>query len=275
MTKNFPQVSDTPIKRAIACIGDLHFSSIYSLMRPFTTFDHRLISPSPEQKQLNLVFNWCFEKMRYWKVDTILLCGDIIQGTNKKTFGNDLVTANLEEQRVMATEYLRPICKGRKIYGVSGTDYHQSLDTEIERAIINDLGGEYFGKMAWLTIPDSRRVLNLAHESAKATIYPFSAMEREATGMMKAYGEGKIPYRPDVIIRGHRHLFGHLHTSTYHFILVPSFQVWYPFRTAYYGNLQSDIGIVILFIDQQDRIIVHHYTKPTLDARIGDKTFSI
>ncbi len=275
MKKENPRASDSPIKRAIALMGDLHFASIYSLMRPFITFDNRTILPSPEQQKLNLVFNWCYEKMKYWNVDTILFCGDIIQGTNKKSFGNDLVTANLEEQRTLATDYLRPICKNRKVFGVSGTDYHQSLDTEIERKIIEDLNGQYFGKMGWITIPNSKRVLNLAHESAKATVYPFATMEREATGMMKAYGEGKLPFRPDVIIRGHRHLFGHLHTSSYHFVLVPAFQVWYPFRTSYYGNLQSDIGIVILFIDAEDRIIIHHYTKPTTDIRVGDKTFEI
>lgn len=270
-----PRVSDTPVKRAIGLIADTHFGSIYSPMHTFTTFDERVIYPSPEQEQLNKIFEWCARKLDYWHVDTLLFCGDIVQGSNRKTLGVELITPNLEEQRVLATDYLKPICRNRKVYGVGGTGYHESQDTEIERKIINDLGGDYLAKMAWLTMPNSKRILNLAHESAKGTVLPLATMEREAKEMFKSYGEGKLPFRPDVIIRAHRHLFGHLHTSSYHFILVPSFQVWYPFKTSYYGALQSDIGIVILFIDKADRIIIHHYVASSVNARIGDKTYSI
>lgn len=210
--------------------------------------------------------------MDYWNVDTIIFMGDLIQGKNVKEFARDLVTADLEEQQEMAIQYLEPICKNRTVFGVSGTTYHKSVDTEIEKDVIQALHGTFMNKMAWLKIEGSKRILNIAHESATGTIYPYSTMEREATQIFKAYGEGKLPYKPDVIIRGHRHLFAHLHTTAYHFILVPTFQTWYPFSTKYYGALQSDLGIAILFIDMQDRIIVHHYTQ-TMPINIGDKTY--
>jgi predicted phosphodiesterase len=267
-----PQVSDTPIKRCFALIGDMHFGSIYAPMKPFKTQDGRTIYPSLEQEKLNHAFDWCAKIMRYWHVDTILFTGDLIQGKNVKDVSRCLVTADLDEQQQIAIDYLKPICKKRRIYGVSGTGYHQSVDTEIEQDIITELDGTFLSKMAWLTIPHSKRIINLSHASLKSTVYPMSAMEREATFMLRSYGEGKLPFKPDIIIRGHRHIFGHLHTSAYHFILVPSFQVWYPFQTGYYGALQSDIGIAILFIDMKDRIIIHHYTD-NQDIRIGDKTY--
>lgn len=268
-----PQASDTPVKRAIALIGDLHFGSIYSLMHLFHTFDGRTILPSKEQQELNLIFDWCYERIKYWKADTIIFMGDLIQGKNLKDMARSLVTADLEEQRQMCTDYLRPICKGRSVFGVSGTNYHKSLDTEIEQKIIEDLGGTFLQKMAWLTIPNSKRILNVAHESATATIYPFSALEREANQMLKAYGEGKLSHKPDIIIRGHRHLFAHLHTASYHSILVPAFQVWYPFKLSYYGSVQADIGIAMLFIDAKDRTIIHHYARDASKINIGDKTY--
>jgi len=270
-----PQVSDASIKWSAALIGDLHFGSIYAPMQPFTTFDNRTILPSPEQQELNLIFSWCLDRIRYWKVHNILFSGDLIQGKNFKDMARSLVTADLDEQQELAIRYLRPICKDMTIYGVSGTGYHQSVDTEIEKKIIEELGGQFLTKMAWLKVPNSKRVINLSHAGATATIYPYSAMEREAAQMLKACGEGKLPYSPDIIIRGHRHLFAHLHTTSYHFILVPSFQLWYPFKTSYYGSLQSDIGIAIVFIDQHDRIIVHHYTKPTPNLHVGDKVYEL
>jgi hypothetical protein len=270
-----PQVSDSPIRHAIALIGDLHFGSIYAPLQQFRTFDGRTVLPSPEQQELNQIFSWCVDRIRYWHCDSIFFLGDLIQGKNIKDMARSLVTADLDEQQDMAINYLRPVCEKMKVYGVSGTGYHQSVDTEIEKKIVTELGGEFLYKMAWLTFRDSKRVINLAHQSATATIYPFGALEREAAQMMKTYGEGKFEHRPDIIIRGHRHLFGHLHTTSYHFILVPSFQLWYPFNLSYYGSNQPDIGIVILFIDSEDRIIVHHYTRSTAKLHIGDRTHEI
>jgi hypothetical protein len=269
-----PQISDCPVKWSTALIGDLHFGSIYAPMQEFKTFDGRTILPSLEQQGLNQIFGWCVDRIRYWKVKNILFTGDLIQGKNIKDMARSLVTADLDEQQQLAINYLKPVCEGMNIYGVSGTGYHQSVDTEIEKKIVEGLGGQFFNKMAWLKIPESKRLINLAHASATGKIYPFSAMEREATQMLKACGEHKLP-TPDIIIRGHRHLFAHLHTTSYHFILVPSFQLWYPFKTEYYGATQSDIGVSILFIDQQDRIIVHHYTQLTPNLHIGDKIYEL
>jgi hypothetical protein len=265
-----PQVSDTPIKRAIALISDIHFGSIYAPMHVFVTHDKRKIIPSDGQEALNSIFKWCHKIMQYWNVDSVIFLGDIIQGKNIKDFGRELITTDLEEQQDLAIDYLKPLVKGLKVCGVSGTPYHKSVDTEIEKDIIEGLNGQFFDKMAWLNLKGTTRTLNVAHESAKATIYPLSALEREAVQLLKAHGEGKLP-KLDIMARGHRHIFAHLHTVSYHAIYVPSFQVWYPFKTTYYGALQSDIGIAILFIDAKNRVIIHHYTA-NQTPKIGDKT---
>lgn len=188
-----PAISDCPIKWSAALIGDLHFGSIYAPMQNFQTFDGRTINPSFEQQGLNEVFGFCVDRIRYWKVKNILFTGDLIQGKNIKDMARSLVTADLDEQQELAIRYLEPVCKGMTIYGVSGTGYHQSVDTEIEKKIIESLGGTFLNKMAWLRIPDSERIINLSHASASATIYPFGAMEREAVQMLKASGEMRLP----------------------------------------------------------------------------------
>ena len=271
-----PTRLNVKIKHAIACIGDLHFGSIYSPMPEYTTFDGRTIFPSKEQQELNMIFSKCLDWIDFWNVDRVLLCGDIVQGQNFKDRSRDLVTANLDEQRDMAVRYLsclkdRPL----KIYAVSGTNYHKSQDTEIEERIVKELGGTFLDKMAWLTFSDSKRTINLSHASAVGTIYPMSACEREGEQMVRSYGAGELPLKPDIIVRGHRHVYGHLDKLSYHFILVPAFQIWYPFRTSYYGALQSNIGIVIFFIDELDVLHVHHYTGNSSKIRIGDKTYVI
>lgn len=267
-----PQVSDSPTKRRIALIADLHIGSNYAIMPcPFVTHDGKRIYPNQGQRQINQVFKWCADVMKYWHVDSIIFLGDLIQGSNKAELSRDLVTADLEEQQDMCIDYLTPICRNRKVIGISGTNYHKSQDTEIEKDIIEGLNGKFYDKMAWIKVEGTNRILNISHASAKSNIYPVSAMEREAVQMLKAYGSGKFKDKPDVIIRGHRHVFAHVHTTAFHFVLVPSFQVWYPFQTAYYGALQSDIGICILFIDAKNRIIIHHYTA-SQPINIGDRT---
>lgn len=273
MLKRKPQASDTPIKRSIAVISDLHFGSIYAPQPDaYKTHDSRFLVPSMEQRYLNSVFSWCKGIMNYWKADSIIFTGDLIQGLNKKGYGRDNVTSDLEEQQDMAIQYLKPICKKRQISGVSGTPYHKSSDTEVERDIIEALGGQFLGKMAWIKIKDSDRILNVAHEGALSSRFPVGALEREAHELLKAYARGKAP-KPDIIIRGHRHLFAHIHTPYYHAIAVPAFQTWTPFKTTYYGATLPDIGIAMLFIDKKDRVICHHYTKPPV--QIGDKTYAI
>jgi len=275
MLKHKPQASDTPIKRSIALISDLHIGSIYAIQPdPFITHDNRKLFPSNEQQQLNKVFTWCASVMKYWNCDTIIFMGDLIQGINKKDLGRQCITTDLEEQQDMATQMLKQICKKRQVCGISGTAYHKSIDTEAEKDILERLGGKFFNKMAWIKIKNSNRTLNISHQSANGRIYPVGALEREVEGMFKAYGKGKLPYKPDIIIRGHQHYFIEIHTPHYHAVIVPAFQTWYPYKTAYYGYNQPDIGIAMLFIDQKDRVIIHHYTTP-LNIRIGDKTYEI
>jgi len=276
VTLLMPRRLNVEIKHAIACIGDLHFGSIYAPMQEFRTFDGRRIFPSKEQKKLNKIFDNCLKWIDYWNCDKVLFSGDLVQGSNFKERGKDLVTANLDEQRDMCIEYLYCL-KDRHlpIYAISGTNYHKSQDTEIEEQIVKKLGGYFCDKMAWFTFRDSKRIINLAHASVKSRIYPVSACEREAEQMIKSYGAGDLPHKPDIIVRGHQHIYLHIDRITYHFIMVPSFQTWYPFHTDYYGATQPNIGIVILFIDERDVVHVHHYTGDIRKIRIGDKTYEI
>jgi hypothetical protein len=271
-----PKILNVKIKHAVAGIGDTHFGSIYSPMHKFRTFDGRVIFPSKEQHKLNLIFDKCLTWLDFWQVDKILLGGDLVQGSNYKDRGRDLVTANLDEQRDMAIEYLSPLKdRGLSPIVISGTNYHKSQDTEIEERIAKDLNGKFYDKMCWLTFPDSERIINLSHQSVKSRIYPVGACEREATTMLKSYASEELPHKPDILWRFHQHIYAHVDRLAYHFILNPSFQTWYPFQTDYYGATQPNIGIVILFIDELDVIHVHHYTGDIRKIRIGDKTHEI
>lgn len=271
-----PRRLNTVIKHACACIGDMHFGSIYSPMKRFVTHDQRTILPSSEQQKLNKIFDRCINRLDYWGADKVFLCGDIIQGNNFKDRSRDLSTADLDEQRDMAVSYLSCLKeRALDIYAISGTNYHKSQDTEIEEVIVTSLGGKFLDKMSWLTFKDSKRTINLSHAGAKSTLYPVGAGERESEAMIRAYGAGELPHKPDIIVRGHRHIYFHIDRLAYHFIGVPAFQVWYPFHTSYYGALQSDIGIVIIFIDELDVVHVHHYTGDSSKIRIGDKTYAI
>jgi len=86
-------------------------------------------------------------------------------------------------------------------------------------------------------------------------------MSRDALFMREAIQLGKIP-KVDMIIRGHWHKFCHIHEVGIHIVQVPAWQAFVPWKGAIrsYGKFQPDLGGALLFIDKNDRTMVHHYT---------------
>jgi len=95
-------------------------------------------------------------------------------------------------------------------------------------------------------------------------------MDREALFEAAAYGLGDLDFLPDVVVRAHWHRFIHIHLPNQHILQLPCWCAWFPYKGTLrlYGRLQPHIGGVILFIDDHDRITIHHYLfKP---PRIAD-----
>lgn len=248
--------------RTIACISDLHIGSRYAIFpEEFKTKEGNILRPSEGQMKI-LEYFVRFNEICYEKgVDTVLLLGDLVHGQNVIEMGTGLVTVDMDEQVELCCSVLDIICKGRKVAGVSGSRYHRSLrGHNVERDIIKHLGGKYLGRVANLRFAPSKRVFNISHGESAAYIYREMLLGREITFTKASEALGKVK-KIDAFLRGHWHQFIHLHEKKVHFIQVPGWMAFEPSKPylVSYGKMQPDIGGVIIFIDDRDRIDPKHY----------------
>jgi len=254
-------------KRVIALISDTHVGSKYALF-PDSYIDEDTgneYRANAGQKQIYGYWqNFC-QVCDELKVDTVIHLGDALHGTNRKEFGKNLITSELPIQEDVAVVLLKQIVKDRKFFIISGSGYHQSLDSKVHKSIAKreELKGTFLGALANLRLKPSNRIMNITHGVSSAAIYRTTIMDRDGMFFLQAQASGKLP-KVDIAVHGHWHSFIYIHTAQHHLIQLPCWMGWEPSRPylKYYGKMQPDIGGVILMIDDKDRILVWHYLYP-------------
>lgn len=250
------------MKRVIAFISDLHIFSRYALCPPqYLTAEGVSFNHSREQKKIWDYWLYFCGVCDDQKVDTIVIVGDTIHGQNPAERGTMLMSPDIDEQKSAAVQIISMISNGRKLYMFGGSKYHSSIMGEaLERDICNALGGKWMGGIANVSFHPSKKIFNISHGQSAAFIYREMIMGREALFIKWAEALKKIP-KIDVIVRGHWHHFIYFHESGLHMIQLPGWMAYEPSRPYLrsYGKMQPDIGGVIVFIDDEDRIRVWHY----------------
>ena len=181
--------------------------------------------------------------------DTIVLLGDLVQGSNRKSFGQGLVTANLEDQVGAAVHLLKPVCfNGAQVLSITGSAYHDSLDTSLDAEICRRLGGKFLGGIKTLMLRGPRKTINLCHGGASPSMYKASHDDRESMLMDAAIGSGLIKHPIDIVVRGHWHYFQHIGLQHRHLVRVPGWQSWYDakFMRDMLGKKNNMMGAVVL-----------------------------
>jgi len=260
-------------KRVVALVSDLHVGSRFAICGPvWLDKEGGNIGAARNEGQKRIYEHWKFylRMCNKWNVDTVLLLGDLISGTNFYERGIQQMTTDLDEQKRHAIDLLVPLCKNRKVFAVSGSTYHESTDTRVHYDIAEALGGTFLGSIANLKLKGTNRTLNVAHGASGAWVYRTMIMSRDALHLLEAMQLGKVP-KVDMIIRGHWHQFIHIHREKIHILQIPGWQAFVPWRGALrsYGKFQPDIGGVILFVDKEDRMIVLPFTMKDI-PHIGD-----
>ena len=251
----------TDYKRVIAVISDTHVGSRYALFpKKFKTEEGNTIHLNRGQEQILEYWHEFWRIADELKVDTVIHLADALHGLNRKEFGGGLLVSSLDEQKEAFIELMTPVIKGRKFAMLSGSQYHESLDTRVHLDLCHRLGGYYAGLMRNIKIEGTNRVFNIAHGTGGDTIYLSTALDREGLFIRLAESYKKLPHI-DLVLRGHIHKFLHIHLETLHLVQVPCFMAYEPmkFTIKNYGRKQPDLGGVIILIDKQDRMTIHHF----------------
>ena len=250
--------------RRIALVADFHLASKVALFPPQWE-DEQGIVYIPTEGQLQLYkyyLNFC-GVCDELEVDTVIIPGDVIHGLNKKEYGYGLMFSDHEEQKKLAVSVLEKLTKNRRTFFLSGSPYHESLDTKVHNDIAKRLNGTFLGLLANVKLEPTKRVMNVAHGVGGAAIYATQILNREADFMLMASALEQLPHF-DIVVRAHLHRFFHVHFEKQHLIQLPCWMAWEPNKiyVKYYGKKQPSIGGVVLLIDDKERITVWHYTYP-------------
>ena len=251
--------------RRIALIADMHVGSKYALFPDeYEDREGNVYKGNRGQRQLYEYWQAFAKKCDELKVDTVFADGDILHGTNRKEFGRNLMFSDLEVQKDVAELLLRQIVKDRRFYTLTGSGYHESLDSRVHKELAHRLGGKFLGMMANSRLKPSKRIMNIAHGVGGAAIYTTQILNRESDFILQAEGLDQLPFHIDIMVRAHLHRFIHIHLEKLHLIQLPCWSMWEPNKiyVKYYGKKMPNIGGVILIIDDQDRIHVWHFTYP-------------
>lgn len=269
------------VKRTIALVGDLHCGSALAVCPPrfLSQYDFEIHASEGQRQIWDSWLKFC-DICNHFKVDMIIVLGDILDGSNRKRPGKWRILTDLDDQKEVAIATLQHLVNPnqngrRKLMALSGSDYHTSQDVNCERDIIKKVfGGEHFGGLGTIDIIGTNRSINIRHEMTSAQIYDAMVLQRIGFFQKVAEADGVVD-RADILAAGHLHKFLHIHGYNQHLLLVPgwkAFEPWAPL-TKGYPKTMPQIGGCILFIDDSDRIIVHHYLYPV--PHIADKTVTM
>jgi len=260
---NVLQLKDSyPLR--MAAVSDLHAGASRAGMPSiFTTKEKNTVRPNPVQKIINDHWKFYWKKMDEFKAQVVLVIGDVFAGTNRRERASELeVVKSLEDQFTMGLELLKPHVKNRTVLVWGGTGYHESQDTRLHRRLAEELEpyanqSVYMGGVSYLELLGRKRMRRIlvAHEAPSAFVYTAMVMSREITFHNALTQEGKtLPV--DMIIRAHLHRWIHVDEGYVHYILVPCWQGFVPYKTTikYFGKLQPDIGGALILVDDKDRI---------------------
>lgn len=233
---------------AVGFISDLHVGSRYSIWPEYMeTKEGNPLLPNPGQ----------LDFLKYWKeaqdffdkhnVTRIFDLSDAIDGKHIKDYGEGTMTPELEYQKTAYKILVTPMIRDRKYFVLSGSKYHESLDSKIHRQLADDLKGTYLGTIANVQIPETGTIFNLAHGNGGGAMYISTKGDREALMQLASQALNKIP-KADVIVRGHLHRYNLVQLETQTCIQLPCWKAFEPnpIFIGNYGRFQSSIGVVVV-----------------------------
>lgn len=248
-------------------VSDVHGGSPYSVCDEeglTVPYGNEAIQIKPNKGQLELYTHWEYmiKMADEFNVDTVLDLADAMDGVDYKNNGQGVMTTVLDSQVELTTRLYKPVVKGRKFYGCSGSPYHESQDTQLHLRLAEKLEkyaeqSTFVGVVGLLTIPEINKRLMMSHKDGNAMLYTATKNDRELIYQKVAEANEQLPeihYR----ISAHLHKAMHLDNGRQHYLQNPCWKTWYPIKgsTQLIGRMQTDIGFSIIQFDSAGRSTV-------------------
>lgn len=187
------------------------------------TTDPKLLMIGTLQRQ---VYRWWTNYVVASKPDIVIHVGDVIDGPQEKSKGEDLWTTRQEEQADAAIKLLRPFKKsGAKMYFVKGTRYHDP--TNREQYIAHELHAGCCDPQAFIDV--NGIVFDCKHVIGGGNVPGSRPGIKNAMLQNMLWNRRGGQPLADIIVRGHMHDFYHEGDATYTGIVVPGLQFYSEF----------------------------------------------
>lgn len=227
MKKNLSKIKN------IVVIGDTHCGSQAAIMPPgFKLMDGQEVRQSRRQQML---WRWWREfgqfvdRLTGGEPFILIHNGDIVDGAHHNCV--QLVSNNLESQREMAEQLLRPLVKkAAAFYCIAGTAAHAGQSNADEEAVAKNLGavrdgdGRYARQDLWIEL--GKDLIQFAHHigTTSSQAYKSSPAMRLMASMYGAAGEwGFKP--PTIMIRSHAHDYVEVKRPNCRVVVCPAWQL--------------------------------------------------
>ena len=238
----------------IGIVADLHCGSRFGLR-------HNPKLTDPYTTKSDIWLSECWKRMiKVWpELDLLILNGDLIDGTQRKSEGVGLITTNLDEQTEIAIQCLKPlVAKAKKVIRMRGTSYHESFQGPLstldvtfginkpdrDKAFVRDIYLDGSPKNEKDAV-----VLNVKHNpEGQRTLYLGTTMDRETRWSVLSEAANAMP-KSSFIVRSHIHFAADFtdYCQGKSIITTPCFCLQQPYATEkrYYG-WQPTIGGLLL-----------------------------
>lgn len=241
--------------RTVACVADFHIGAWNGLNLPvYTCLDGSKIEAPPVSRAIyEFAYLPFLEICDWWEVTDVLVGGDVINATAEKRIypARDIVF--IDDALRMAEALLDPLMKDRSSVWISGSPYHDSVDTRVHLRLAKHFKGKATTTgYACFKIEDLGVLLS--HVGRRGALYPDGVIQRsvffDAYGRLKSSDYSKIDLR----------ISAHWHKWTEHegVIELPGWQGYFSYRGRVIdpGIRLPDIGGVILLVRGRDYLAI-------------------
>ena len=250
--------TDEPLMLALS---DLHCGSTVALTPP----DYPMLDDGAWK--LNRAQEWIWDRwsaFSKWVKEyrdgrrmVLLLNGDLIEGVHHGS--KEIVHADPGIHARMAADVLKPIAAmASRIYVVRGTFAHvgHSAEDSIGKALgaMSDQG--VYSKFHWMfrvrdtVISAKHHISTSSRRALRATALSINLEEERAECAAAGYP------MPDLLIRSHRHVYGHYATEQSQIVVTPAWQVLTSYGWKVVPNAVPRIGGVMIDWSKTDTPIV-------------------